>query len=110
MLNTRWLWLVLLLGPLALAGCTTNSDKTPAGKQTSAEKQYSIKGKVVAVDAAKPSVKLDHEDIPGLMKGMQMDFTVENAKVLEGLKAGDQVQGHLKVESGKHIITHLEKR
>ena len=62
------------------------------------------------MDVAKPSVKLDHEDIPGLMKGMQMEFAVENAKVLEGLKAGDQVQSQLKVESGKHIVTHLEKR
>lgn len=101
---------LLLLGPLAIAGCTNSSTAPPAGKQATAQKEYPIKGKVVAVDAAKPSVKLDHEDIPGLMKGMQMEFAVENAKVLEGLKAGDQVQGHLKVESGKHTITHLEKR
>ena len=44
------------------------------------------------------------------MQGMEMEFAVENAKVVQGLKAGDQVQGRLKVESGKYILTELEKR
>lgn len=56
-------------------------------------------------------MKLDHEAIPTLeMDAMVMVYEVENAKVLEGLKVGDEVQGHLRMESGKHIITHLEKR
>lgn len=110
MVSIRWLCIPLILGSLAIAGCTNSGTTTPAGKQASAQKEYPIKGKVVAVDTAKPSVKLDHEDIPGLMKAMQMEFAVENAKVVEGLKAGDQVQGQLKVESGKHTITKLEKR
>lgn len=99
-----WFLLFVLAVPLVLAGCKGKEAKS------SAEKQYSIKGKVTAVNQAKPSVKLDHEDIPGLMQGMEMEFAVENAKVLDGLKAGDQVQGHLKVESGTYVITDLEKR
>ena len=98
-----WFWIVALLVPLALAGCK-------GGDQATAAKEYPIKGKVLAVDLGKPSVKLDHEEIPGLMKAMEMDYPVENAKLLEGIKAGDQVQGQLKVESGKYIITRLEKR
>jgi Cu/Ag efflux protein CusF len=98
------LWTFVFLVPLALAGCKGNEQKSAAAKQ------YPVKGKVVAVDASKPSVKLDHEEIPGLMKAMEMDYDVENAKMLEGIKAGDQVQGQLKVESGKYIITRLEKR
>ena len=100
-----WLWTVVLFVPLAVAGCTGSDQKNSAGKQ------YPIKGKVVAVDTGKPSVKLDHEEIPELkMKAMEMNYAAENAKVLEGIKVGDQVQGQLKVESGKYIITHLEKR
>ena len=98
------LWSMMLLVPLVLAGCKGGEQKGTA------EKQYPIKGKVVAVDTNKPSVKLDHEDIPGLMKAMEMDFAVENAKLLEGLKPGDQVEGRLEVESGKYVITQLEKR
>jgi protein SCO1/2 len=100
----QWLWLLALGVPLAFAGCKGGEQASSAGKQ------YAIKGKVLAVDPSKLTVKLDHEEIPGLMKAMEMDYPVETAKVLEGIKIGDQVQGHLKVESGKYIIVQLEKR
>ena len=99
-----WLWIVAFLIPLALAGCKGSDQRTTAAKE------YPIKGKVIAVDPSKPSVKLDHEEIPGLMKAMEMDYPVENAKLLEGIKAGDQVQGQVRAESGKYTITRLEKR
>jgi protein SCO1/2 len=94
----------VLATALLIAGCQGTQSKGPA------EKQYPIKGKVIAVNPDKPSIKLEHEDIPGLMEAMTMEFAVQNAKLLEGLKAGDQVRGRLKVESGKYIITELEKR
>jgi len=99
---------LLILGIcLALAGCKGDGTNQPKG---TGAKHYDLKGKVVAVDPGKGSVTLDHEDIPGLMKAMKMDFPVEDPKMLEGLKAGDQVQGRLNVESGQYTITHLEKR
>jgi Cu/Ag efflux protein CusF len=64
----------------------------------------------VAIRPDKEGVTLDHEDIPGLMRGMKMEFLVEDARVLEGLQVGDQVQGKLKVESGSQMITELKKR
>ena len=98
-----WLGLFTLSVPLVLAGCRSNEPKAPA------EKHYPIKGKVIAVNPDKPSVKLDHEDIPGLMNAMEMEFRVGDAKLLEGIKAGDQVQGQLtKGESG-YVIMRLEK-
>lgn len=74
---------------------------------TDKEKIYDFKGKVVSVDVPKKSVKLDHEDIPGFMMAMQMSFEVENAKMLDGLKAGDPVQGKLKMKAGTQHITEL---
>jgi len=98
----------LVLGVLAtaliIAGCQGTASKRPA------EKEYPIKGKVIAVNPEKPSVKLEHEDIPGLMEAMTMEFAVQNAKLLDGLKPGDQVHGRLKIESGKFLITELKKR
>ena len=91
--------------PLLLTGC-----KGDEQTKTVEAKQYAIKGKVLAIDANKPSVKLDHEDIPGLMKAMKMKFTLEGPKVAEGLQPGDRVEGHLQVKSGEYVITHLEKR
>ena len=99
-----WLWTVVLFVPLAVAGCTGSDQKNSAGKQ------YPIKGKVVAVDQSKPAVRIDHEEIPGLMPAMEMDYPVEDARLLESIKAGDRVQGQLRAESGKYVITRLEKR
>jgi protein SCO1 len=100
------LWLTALAVPLALAGCQGG----PATTSPAADKGYDFKGKVVSVGPGKSVVTVDHEDIPGLMKAMTMEFRVEDAKLLEGLKAGDQVQGRLKKTDSGYLITRLEKR
>ena len=100
----RAILITLTLAVIALTSAGCNSD---SGEK---EKVYDIKGKVVSVDVEKKSVRLDHEDIPGFMAAMEMPFDVENAKILEGLKAGDAVQGKLKVKSGKSHISELTKR
>jgi Cu/Ag efflux protein CusF len=100
--------MLALIMSLTLAGCggATNSKKDEAGKV------YDIKGKVMAVnpDPEKPTVKLDHEDIPGAMKAMQMEFSVKDAAVLKGIQVGDQVQGKLEKRDSGYVITQLEKR
>lgn len=99
--------LIALILPLfLLIGCGGNQDQPKAN----ANNEYDVKGKVVSVDLAKPTVTLDHEDIPSLMKAMVMEFRVKNAKLLEGLKAGDQVQGRMKKSDGSYMITQLEKK
>jgi protein SCO1/2 len=106
-MNTyKALWSALLILTLALVGCKDGGDKS----KTSGEKEYDVRGKVVAVHPAKPAVTLDHEDIPGLMRAMKMDFAVADKKLLEGIKVGDQVQGRLKKDDSGYILTHLEKR
>jgi Cu/Ag efflux protein CusF len=97
---------------LALAGCKgggsenkTSDDKKAAGNQ------HEVKGRVVAVDAAKKSITLDHEAIPTLKMGaMKMAFTLEDPEVARGLKPGDRVQGRLKVKGEEYIITDLKKQ
>lgn len=88
-----------------LPGCQSSS--SPAAAST---KVYDVKGKIVSLDATKKVVTLDHEDIPGLMKAMTMEFAVSDAKVLDGLKAGDAVSGKIKSEGGTHTVTSLEKK
>jgi len=102
--TSRWLVALGLAIPLLFAGCKVNDSKATDGKL------YPIKGKVLAVDLEKPFVKLDHEDIPGLMQGMHMSFDVSDPSMLDGLKEGDQVEGQLKVVGGKYVITELKKR
>jgi protein SCO1/2 len=102
-----WIGLLLLSTPMALAGCTGGGTSQ---QKAANEKQYDIKGTVVAVAPEKQSVTLDHEEIPGLMKAMKMEYRVDNPKLLDNLKPGDKVQGRLNAESGKYTIIELEKR
>src|SRR5437870_1481600 len=103
----QMLWLLAFSLALAFVGCKGGGgDKL----KNTGEKEYEVRGKVTALSAAKPAVTLDHEDIPGLMKGMQMEFAVADPKLLEGIKVGDQVQGKLKKSESGYVITRLEKR
>jgi len=92
----------ILVSAALLAGCKS-------GTQVPQAKTYEVKGTVVVIDSKKPSVKLDHEDIPGLMKGMVMEFDVAGPKVLDGVNVGDKVVAKLKVEPGSQTITALDK-
>jgi Copper binding periplasmic protein CusF len=98
-------WFVVLALPGLFAGC-----RDGGGSRTGAEKVYNVRGKVVAVNPAKPTVTLDHEDIPGLMRAMRMEFKVEDRKLLEGIKVGDLVQGRLKIGEPGYLLTHLDKQ
>src|SRR5690242_11853732 len=91
-----------LMVAVSLAGCQT-------GTQTPQPKTYDVKRTVVDTDTKKPSIKLDHEDIPGLMTSMRMEFDVAAPQVLDGVKAGDKVVGKLKVESRHQTITALDR-
>ena len=103
-------WMILAL-PLILAGCgDEGADGPPPQAGGAADKQYEVQGRVVEVAPDGRTVTLDHEDIPGLMKGMEMKFTAEDPAMLEGIEAGDQVQGGLVVRDGNYIITELKKR
>ncbi|HYV37554.1 MAG TPA: copper-binding protein [Gemmataceae bacterium] len=99
---TRLVSMLMILFLLGFAGCHGND----AGK----DKVYDIKGKIVSVAADKKKVEVDHEAIPGFMGAMTMHFDVEDPKVLDGLKSGDDVQGKLKVRDGKNTIIELKKR
>ena len=104
--TTCWLF-PAVLSLIFLAGCSGETARK--GNEDSA-RRYEIKGKVVSVDPQKPAIMLDHEDIPGLMKAMEMEFDVEDAKILDGIKPGDQVKGELVKEKSGYVITRLEKR
>jgi len=59
--------------------------------QATAQKVFRGKGKITGLDAAAGFVTIAHEDIPGLMDAMEMQFQAEPAKIPQGLKIGDKV-------------------
>ena len=79
-------------------------------KKTSGEaKRYPLKGKVVSVDKAKKKAKIEHEEIPGFMEAMTMDFPIYEDWVWENLAPGAQVHAELVVDSSADEPYWLEK-
>jgi Cu/Ag efflux protein CusF len=109
------MWRVCVLIPalaavFVLVGCGGTGSGDKGNSQDGKEKTYDIKGKVVSIDREKKVITLDHEDIPGHMKAMEMPFALADVNVFEGIKPGDMVKGKLKVEAGKSTITELQKQ
>jgi protein SCO1/2 len=65
------------------------------------EKQYDLKGKVVAVDKAQRLLTIAHEDIKDYMPGMTMSFTVKDDWVLEIAAPGNQITATLVVDGAQ---------
>jgi protein SCO1 len=62
-----------------------------------APKRYPLEGRVVAVDPAARQLTIAHEDIPGLMKGMTMPFTVSKSSnwIFQSIAPGDHIRATL---------------
>jgi len=70
---------------------------------------YDLRGQVLAVDRGRQEVTIKHEDIRGLMPGMTMPFKVSDPTLLNGLEAGDLVQGTLVVKEYTGYLTALKR-
>ena len=107
--------LALAVAVLALSGCSRPAGKgpdhppaastLPAGHDpqrpqapTRETKEYKLVGEVRKIEKETREVTIRHEAIPGFMEAMTMPFHVDDQAVLDDLRAGDQVEGKLRVE------------
>lgn len=81
---------------LAAAGACSRSagDGAGDGSAASAEKHYPLKGEIVAVDAKRQVLIVQHEAIPGLMPAMTMEFAVAAGDIANA-KAGQRIRADL---------------
>ena len=70
---------------------------------------YNGKGVVTKIDIKSGSVELNHEDIPGVMAPMQMEFYVKDKSILNGLKVGDKVDFVLEYKHPAETIVGIKK-
>lgn len=59
------------------------------------EQRFPFHGVVMQIEWRSHQVLVQHDDIPGLMKGMTMPFTVRDTKTLRTLKVGDVISATL---------------
>jgi protein SCO1/2 len=60
-------------------------------------KSFPIHGKIVRVDAAKGSIVLNHDAVPGFMDAMTMPYKLKDASIAGELHAGDAITAKLLV-------------
>lgn len=78
----------------------------PATKE---EKVYPLKGTIIARDAADNMLRVNHEEIPGYMEAMTMDYTVRGAKVTELPADNARIEGKLHVTDEGAWLTDVKK-
>ena len=97
--------LSLLVGVCSLAvllpACKpvqTAADTSGDASADSGEKHYPLTGQVLKVDAAQKSLLVQHENIPGLMPAMTMEFTVSYGD-LANAKEGQRIRADLVIDA-----------
>ena len=70
---------------------------------------YPAKGVVTKINTEMGSVEINHEDIPGVMPPMTMEFFVADKKTLTGLKIGDSVDFVLRYKHPTETIVSITK-
>jgi len=82
-------------------------DRARSGALTQTQ-TYKLVGVVEKVDVKAGEVTIKHEAIPGFMGAMTMPFAVADGSVLEDVRAGDEVEGLLRVGRDHSTIEKLD--
>lgn len=92
---------------LFLMACGGSGNNTAANEANI--KRYDLRGKVISVDKAAKRAKIDHEEIPGFMERMTMDFPIKEDWVWNDLIPGVEIRAELVVDSSAKDPYWLEK-
>ncbi|MES2659945.1 MAG: SCO family protein [Verrucomicrobiota bacterium] len=71
-------------------------------------RDFTVRGVVREAVPAKSQLVVKHEEIPGYMDAMTMPFQVRDPKILESVKAGDDITFQLHVTDKDHWIDGLK--
>lgn len=92
---------LLLVASLATA-CAGDAPKSD-------QRNFTLQGQVLSIDAAGKSAQIKHEEIKGFMPGMTMPYDVRDPKLLEGLSPGDLITATLVIESNAAYLSTVHR-
>jgi len=102
---------------LVLGGCGNKPAEGPAPASSPsgpaaavAPKSYPAVGVVKAINPKTPSIEILHEDVEGLMPGMQMEFDVTDAALLNGIAVNDNIDFTIEDRTGIMKVTAIKKK
>jgi Cu/Ag efflux protein CusF len=92
-----------LLVAIGLAFVSSLSSATWAADQEG----HAAHGVVKRVDVSTGTVTIDHEDIPGLMMAMTMEFEVSDPSILHGVSPGQAVDFRVLKKGDRYVVTEI---
>jgi len=90
-------------------GIATNVGQVSGPGAATQTTTHHATGTVTSLDLKASSIEIDHGDIEGLMPAMQMDFSVKNAAVLNGIAVGDRIEFEVTNSVGGIQVTAIRK-
>ena len=99
----------LMAGVLAAGGCRKSaapSAETAAAPANPDEKRYPLKGEVVRADAERKVLLVTHEEIPGYMPAMTMEFRVSPGD-LANAKPGQRIRAEMVERKGEYSLEKI---
>ncbi|HEX7708467.1 MAG TPA: copper-binding protein [Thermoanaerobaculia bacterium] len=102
----RFQGVVSLLILFAIAGC---SAEEPKPLSEPGERLYDVRGTILSRNATASTIFLDHEEIPGFMSAMKMDFSVRGASVDSLPPDNSRVEARLHVTDRAYWLTDVKK-
>jgi protein SCO1 len=105
----RWLFSVVAVVVVAsVSGCKKDSSGSAQSGDTNRQ-VFQVKGVIKSIKPNGKTAEIAHEEIPGYMVAMTMDFEVKNTNDLKGLKAGDRVAFDMVVTKDDGWIERVRK-
>lgn len=99
-----------LLASFAIATATLAPVTLTAAEKSAdapAIKRHPLRGVVTAVVADQSALRVKHEEIPGVMHAMTMQFKVD-AATLKAVKAGDAITGLLSRQGNNWVLEDVK--
>ena len=96
----------ILFVVLFLFACT---EEKPKPLSEPGERLYTVRGIVLSRNVADNSLNLDHEEIPGFMTAMKMDYSVRGADVKTLPADGKRIEAKLHVTDRAYWITDVKQ-
>jgi Cu/Ag efflux protein CusF len=70
---------------------------------------YDARGTITKINNELGSIEFDHEEIPGLMPAMRMEFFVKDKAILNGLAVGDNVDFVIEYKHPAETVVSVKK-
>jgi Cu/Ag efflux protein CusF len=100
-------YLTTLIALIALAAPAVHAAEKPAETAPATAQRHALRGVIVAIDAGKSALRIKHEEIPGVMRAMTMQFRVD-AAALQAAQVGAAITGLMSRQPDHWLLENVK--